>query len=61
MHLGLDARRWTAKGGWLCASPAGYVIGRRMPAFDKQHPTVFEKVKADFEKWAPPDSRPTTR
>jgi hypothetical protein len=52
-HLGLDPRRWTAKGGWLCASPAGYVVGRRMPAFAKQHPTAFWQIKADVAKWAP--------
>jgi hypothetical protein len=53
-HLGLDPRRWTAKGGWLRSSSAGYVIGPRMPTFTKQHPIVFAQVKADLEKWAPP-------
>ena len=53
-HLGLDPRRWTARDGWLCASSAGYVAGRRTPDFAKQHPTVFSQIKADFPKWAPP-------
>ena len=53
-HLGLDHRRWTVKGGWLVASPAGYVTGRSTPNFAKQHPVVYAQIKADFEKWAPP-------
>jgi hypothetical protein len=54
-HLELDPRRWSAKGGWLLPSSAGYVNGRRTPDFAKQHPIVFEQVKADFAKWVPPN------
>lgn len=53
-YLGLDPRRWTARNGWLLASPAGYVPGRRMPNFSKQHPLVYSRIKTDFAEWAPP-------
>jgi hypothetical protein len=52
-HLGLDPRRWTARDGWLAASPDGYVAGRRTPDFAKQHPVVYAQIKTDFDKWAP--------
>jgi hypothetical protein len=54
-YLGLDPRRWTARDGWLAASPMGYVPGRNTPNFPKQHPTVYAQIKADFDKWAPPE------
>jgi hypothetical protein len=53
-HLGLDPRRWTAKGGWLNTVAGGYVAGKHTPTFAKQHPTVYAQIKADFSKWAPP-------
>jgi hypothetical protein len=54
-HLGLDARRWTARHGWLASSPDGYVAGKYTPNFAKQHPVVYARIKADLRKWAPPD------
>jgi hypothetical protein len=53
-HLGLDPRRWTARDGWLVASPRGYVSGKYTPNFAKQHPIVYAQIKTDFDKWAPP-------
>jgi hypothetical protein len=53
-HLGLDPRRWTAREGWLLASSAGYVPGKRTPNFAGQHPVVYSQIKTDFPKWAPP-------
>jgi hypothetical protein len=53
-HLGLDPRRWTAKGGWLITTSDGYVAGKHTPNFAKQHPIVYARIKTDFEKWAPP-------
>jgi hypothetical protein len=53
-HLGLDPRRWTAKNGWLLASSAGYIPGKRTPNFAKQHPIVYSQIKTDFPHWAPP-------
>jgi hypothetical protein len=57
-HLGLDPRRWTARNGWLLASPEGYVPGRRTPNFAKQHPVVYSQIKTDFPKWAPAQPTP---
>lgn len=50
--LKLDHRRWVTT-GWIRATPAGYVADMP-PDFKRQHPVVYEKIAADFDKWAPP-------
>jgi hypothetical protein len=44
-HIGLDARRWTNKRGWLRVSSSGYVAGKRTPNFAGQHPLVYSQIK----------------
>lgn len=52
--VGIDYRRWVSPGtGWLMADGKRYVAGRRFPDFKKRHPVVFEKIKADSDKWMP--------
>jgi len=47
--LGLDASRWTNY--WLKRTPEGYVEGRGMPDFRRQHPENYAQIKADAENW----------
>ncbi len=53
--LQIDPSRWMDRSyGWLEPTPQGYVprVGR-MPDFKAQHPTNYEQIKADREKWWP--------
>lgn len=50
--LNLDARRWI-DGHWLTVSRDGLVPGAGFPDFKKMHPKVYDKIAADFDKWAP--------
>lgn len=53
-HLQVDHRRWTAPGNeWLRAQNGRYVPAKFLPDFKRQHPVVFEKIKADSAKWMP--------
>lgn len=53
-HVGIDHRRWIAPGNdWLQLGGAGWVAGKRMPDFRRQHPTVYEQIKSDIAKWSP--------
>lgn len=51
-HLNLDHRRWVAQ-GWVTIDVDRYVRGDA-PNFKAQHPVVYEQVKRDIAKWAPP-------
>lgn len=51
--LGIDATRWTARGGFLEPGEGGYVRCRRTPDLRAQHPVNYAQIEADFEKWAP--------
>lgn len=54
-HLDLDHRRWLAVDyRWLQLLNGKMVAGPAMPKFQKQHPDVYKKIKADYEKWKPP-------
>lgn len=58
--IGISPSRWMQH--WLV--PAGktpppkslqrYVTGARTPDFKSQHPTIYEQIKADKDKWWPP-------
>lgn len=52
--LGLDHRRWTS--AWLDIDPSGrgWIAGPYTPNFRIQHPTNYEQIKADADKWMPP-------
>lgn len=50
-ELQIDHRRWIAN-GWVILGNGGYIRGA-MPDFAKQHPKVYEKIKADAAKWMP--------
>lgn len=53
-HLGIDHRRWLARGTeWLRPENGNFVRGPRLPDFKAQHPMVFAKILADAEKWKP--------
>lgn len=53
-HVGIDYRRWFD--GWLSASGGGaFKPGPHMPDFRRQHPTNFEQIAADYDKWKPVD------
>lgn len=50
----IDPRRWTTPGQrWLVKEGNGFIKGPYYPDFRKQHPSVFEQIKADREKWMP--------
>lgn len=50
--LHIDVRRWLDD-RWLVASEAGLVAGPYMPLFSRQHPSVYEQIRADVSKWLP--------
>jgi hypothetical protein len=53
--LRLSPSRWTDPyTGWLVKGEGGYVAGAHIPDFKAQHPTAWEQILADKEKWAPP-------
>jgi hypothetical protein len=57
--LGISPSRWTDPyTEWLKPTPAGYVAGKNLPDFKGQHPRNWAEIEADFDKWAPPDTRP---
>jgi hypothetical protein len=57
--FGLDHRRWLAREfQWLQPSDDGYVKGPHFPDFGKQHPVVFEQVKADMAEQAKKMGKP---
>lgn len=59
-HIGLDHRRWIAPGAaWLIWENSAYRRGPHMPAFEKQHPVVFEQIKADAPTWMAKDAEQT--
>jgi hypothetical protein len=49
---GIDPRRWLPPNGWLTTC-GGRFTPCRMPDFRAMHPTVYEQIKADAEKWMP--------
>ena len=50
--LALSPSRWTDPySGWLTRTAEGYVAGPRIPDFKAQHPTNFDQIAADFDKW----------
>lgn len=54
-HIGIDYRRWIAvEYGWLQVQDGRYIVGPHWPDFKRQHPRVFEEIKADHEKWMLP-------
>lgn len=51
-HISIDHRRWLPSGtGWLSIQEGHYVKGPHFPNFKAQHPTVYEQIEADAEKW----------
>jgi len=51
-HISIDHRRWLPSGtGWLSIQDGHYVKGPYFPNFKAQHPTVYEQIEADAEKW----------
>lgn len=52
-HIGIDPRRWTD--GWLRSAGGGRWVPNRMPDFKAQHPVNYEEIKADIERWKPPE------
>lgn len=51
--IGIDHRRWLAQ-DWLQPDGNGsWSAGAYLPDFKRQHPTVFEQIKADAPKWMP--------
>lgn len=53
-HLRLDHRRWIAN-EWLIAGKHGWVAGKAMPPFKKQHPKNYKQVADKFKEWKPPE------
>lgn len=53
MALKISMSRWTQF--WLKKTPLGWVRGEAMPDFGAQHPTIYEQIKADRDKWMPKD------
>lgn len=54
--IGIDHRRWITPGiDWLAPSDSKgvYVAGRHLPDFAAQHPTNFEQIAADADRWMP--------
>jgi hypothetical protein len=53
-ELKINSTRWLDRHlGWLVATTEGYVASKQMPDLISQHPTIFEQVCADQEKWMP--------
>lgn len=52
-HIEIDHRRWITN-EWL-RTENGRWVAHRPPDFKAQHPRVYAEIKADFEKWAPPE------
>jgi hypothetical protein len=52
-RFGVDIRRWIS-GGWLKAENGVFVRGNYWPQFDRQHPVVWEQIKAEPKKWQRP-------
>lgn len=51
-HIQIDHRRWLPSGtGWLSIEDGHYVKGPYFPNFKAQHPTVYEQIEADADKW----------
>lgn len=52
--LGIDPSRWMT-GNWLAQAPTRgvWVAGPGFPAesYRRQHPTIYPKIEADYEKW----------
>ena len=52
--LHIDHRRWLPSGaGWLTLGNGRYTAGQSLPNFKAQHPTVYDQIAADFDKWEP--------
>jgi hypothetical protein len=49
--LKVSPTRWL--GFWLDQTDSGWVRSNRMPDFAGQHPTIYQQVLADREKWMP--------
>jgi hypothetical protein len=47
--LSLDPRRWTDY--WLRSTPDGYVVCDGTPDLKRQHPVVYEQIRAEMDKW----------
>jgi len=54
-HHGINYARWIAPGfQWLLSGPDKKLIaGAHAPDFRKQHPKVYEQIKAEAQKWMP--------
>lgn len=52
-RFGVDHRRWIS-GGWIRADNGVWVCGGPEALFRRQHPRVWEEIKADTKKWARP-------
>jgi hypothetical protein len=50
-HHQIDHRRWK-ESGWLKIED-GRFVADNMPDFQKQHPIVYNQIKADAPKWLP--------
>lgn len=61
VHLQLDHRRWLAN-EWLVApqpgkkAAPGWVAGKTMPPFKRQHPKNYKEIAAKFKTWKPPET-----
>jgi hypothetical protein len=54
--VGIDHRRWLKPASWLFIENGHYVRGH-MPDFKRQHPTVWDQIAADADKWMPKEIR----
>jgi hypothetical protein len=53
-HHQIDHRRWVAQRWIQVADGEGrYLRGDNFPDFERQHPVVFAKVRADAPRWLP--------
>ena len=50
--LGLSPQRWIDRvTGWLAPTAEGYVPSATMPDFRAMHPTNWQQIKADRDRW----------
>jgi hypothetical protein len=56
-RLGIDLRRWIGENSWLVPCDVGFrANGSLIEHFRKQHPVVWEQIKAEPKKWQRPPS-----
>jgi hypothetical protein len=59
-YYGIDSRRWCGHGAWLApksgdpARGGRWVMGKKCPRFDQQHPSVYAQIVAETVAAGPP-------